>query len=743
MSASTPFDEASSSPIAHLDAEGRRAHLLVEHLASVGRLAGEFASCFSSGEVAAVAGRLHDLGKYADAFQRRIRTENGFTAHIEGDSSGPRDHSTAGAILAKQLEQLHPDVRAALAFVIAGHHAGLGNVQELQRRLAQKHLLDAALDRGYTKADAAQERAERPGWLPAPKTPESKRRLELWVRMIFSCLCDADFLDTERFYDVRRSRLREAWPELGELSTRLTAFVDGLQSSSTESEVNRVRAAIRAVVLRSTTLPSGFFALTVPTGGGKTLVAMEFALRHALAHGGRRVIVAVPLTAILEQNAEVYRRALGDDAVLEHHSAVDSDDPRRETPRTRVASENWDAPVVVTTTVQLFESLFANRTSRARKLHNVAGSVVVLDEAQALPVHLLECILDGLKTLVRDYGVTVVFSTATQPAFIRRPRFPLGIETMVELVPPELDCFRRLKRVRVEWPADEVLSYEALAGRIAEHDDVLAIVHRRADARALAAMVDERSRSATMHLSALLCPAHRTQVLGELRSLRSRGAPVRVVATQLIEAGVDVDFPVVYRALGGLDAIAQAAGRCNREGRRSEGILNLFHASTPPPPGLPTSALGVTRSLLREGPLSIDSPDDFRRFFESLYPTQDLDALQLLVARSELKFRDVGNSFRMVQDEWSAPVVVPWGDAQQLRGRLLAEGAHRELYRRLQRLTINVPRRALERWLAVGIANEVEGVAFVEPGALPYDERFGLRIDLEGQRPASELYIDD
>jgi CRISPR-associated endonuclease/helicase Cas3 len=746
MSASVPFDAQSKEPIAHLDPEGGgRAHPLREHLAQVGRLAGAFARAFGSTEVAEIAGFLHDIGKFSARFQRNIREENGFTAHIEGDISGPRDHSTAGAILAQQLSHLSGDIRTALAFAIAGHHAGLGDLTELRRRLANTRLLDDALAGGFDRGEAARLKAARPSWLPAASSEDGKRRLEMWIRMLFSCLCDADFLDTEAFYDAARSRLRTGWPALDLLEQRIVSYVDALERAAPVSTVNAVRREIRAAAISSAELAPGFFTLTVPTGGGKTLVSMEFALRHARYHGLERVIVAVPLTAILEQNAEVYRAALGADAVLEHHSSVDIEDPRRETPRTRVASENWDAPVVVTTTVQLFESLFSNRASRCRKLHNLVRSVIVLDEAQAFPPQLLATILDGLSTLVRDYGVSVVISTATQPAFNRRASFPQGIEGAREIVPAGVRAFERLRRVRVEWPRGEPCTqWPELADQLAAHPDVLCIVHRRRDALELTRQLDERlSDQSTVHLSALMCPSHRSKLLLELKAARVAGKPTRVVSTQLIEAGVDVDFPVVYRALGGLDSIAQAAGRCNREGRLAEGLLRVFRAPSQPPVGLPRSALAVTQAMLADEPPLIDDPKAFERFFRALYPVVNLDRHELQKARAAFDFRKVGHLFRMIENDWSAPVVVPWGDAEELLHEWRVVGANRETWRKLQRLTVNVPRVARDRWLAEGMAEEVEGVVAVVPGALAYDERFGLRLDAEGVHSAASLVIDE
>jgi CRISPR-associated endonuclease/helicase Cas3 len=470
---------------------------------------------------------------------------------------------------------------------------------------------------------------------------------------------------------------------------------------------------------------------------------MEFALRHAQTHQLNRVVVAVPLTAILEQNADVYRRALGDDAILEHHSSIDVEDPKKESPRTRVASENWDVPVVVTTTVQLFESLFSNRTSRCRKLHNLVRSVIVLDEAQALPVPLMNTILDGLKTLVRDYNVSVVFSTATQPAFRQGVHFKQGLEGIREIVPSELGTFLKLRRVCVEWPSsEEPKSWQQLSAELVELTDVLAIVHKRNDARELCLLLDRALESEnTMHLSALMCPLHRSKKLQELKARRANKESVRLVSTQLVEAGVDVDFPVVYRAFGGLDSVAQAAGRCNREGLRAEGVLKVFFAQTKPPLGLSRTAFGVTRALLRAGPLSIDDPDSFRKFFQSLYPIADLDKKQLQAARAELRFKDVGKAFQMVEDDWSAPVVVPWNNADELMVEHRAR-PNRTTYRKLQRLTVNVARKLRDKWLAVGVAEDIDGVVFVRPKMVPYDERFGLRIDLDGVHSATDLIVD-
>ena len=357
------------------------------------------------------------------------------------------------------------------------------------------------------------------------------------------------------------------------------------------------------------------------------------------AHGLHRVVVAIPYTSILEQNATVYRDAFGDaDAVLEHHTSFD---PQRETARSRLSAQNWDVPIVVTTTVQLFESLFARRTSRCRKLHNLARSVIVLDEAQTMPPHLLEPTLEVLNALVRDYGASLVICTATQPALGRSSLGRFGFESMQEIVPPDVRAFERLRRVEVRWPERfEPTPYSILADEIAQHSDVLAITHRRADARMLTELLDTRlGDSSTIHLSALMCAAHRSEILERIQQRKNHGEPVRVVSTQLVEAGVDLDFPIVYRALAGLDSLAQAAGRCNREGRLERGELRVFVAETSPPPGVPRTGLAITEGMLRAQPaLDLSSSEPHRMYFEHLYNAKDTDAKAIQPARAALMF---------------------------------------------------------------------------------------------------------
>lgn len=722
-----------AEPLAHV-AEDGRPHLLREHLEAVGQWAARLAPREDLRAPALATGRWHDLGKYTHDFWFRIRAENGFEAHLERQGPLQRDHSTAGALWA-----LHRSPRLLpLAMAIAGHHGGLPDLTEFKARVKREEKQRLLAD--------ARARCDEPSLLDGAlgfepealdRLAREPLRLELWTRMLFSVLCDADFLDTEAFFDTSRSTARVVPVTLPQLTERLRAHLEERQRGAPETEVNRVRREVLAAAVEAASQRPGVFSLTVPTGGGKTLTSMAFALEHARTHGLQRVIVAIPYTSIIEQSAEAYRQAFQglEHAVIEHHSAVE---PVRETPLNRVASENWDAPVIVTTTVQLLESLFAHRPSACRKVHRVARSVIVLDEAQTLPPPLLVPILDMLRALVEDYGCSVVICTATQPALGRRPELPEGLPQVREIVPSSVRAFERLRRVRVRWPEPgRTLPYAELADAVAAEQDVLAVVHLRADARGLCERVDARlEHEQTLHLSALMCPEHRSRVLADLKARKRRGEPVRLVATQLVEAGVDLDFAVVYRGLAGLDSLAQAAGRCNREGLlEGLGELRVYEPETQPPQGVPRAAQAVTRGLLAQRPdLDLFSPESFHHYFERLYATREKDKKGIQDLRAKLHFEQVSQAFQVVEDDWSAAVVVPYAGCEALLEDLRLRGPSRERLRALQRFTVTVPRKLRDAWLQQGLARlAAETVAYLGPEhASAYHERFGLLLDRVG-----------
>jgi CRISPR-associated endonuclease/helicase Cas3 len=482
--------------------------------------------------------------------------------------------------------------------------------------------------------------------------------------------------------------------------------------------VAQARHAIYEACLAAADQPPGLFRLTVPTGGGKTRSGMAFALRHALRHGQQRVIVAVPFITITEQIADVYRAIFEDEpasepVVLEHHSGglsgSEDDDFHAHAVWARLAAENWDAPIIVTTTVQLFESLFGCGTSSSRKLHRLARSVVLLDEAQALPSHLLTPLLDALRELCVRYGTTVVLSTATQPAF--EVIEPFAALPATEIVPEPARFFRALQRVEYDWRTATPVSWAEVAAWLRAEPQALAVVNTKRDALALLEALGDPD---ALHLSTLLCGAHRRQVIAEVRARLAAGAPCRLVSTQVVEAGVDLDFPLVARALGPLDGIIQAAGRCNREGRLTRGRVVVFQpAEGGLPPGAYRTAAGVTRALLGHGPLDLDDPDLARAYFRQLYQTVDTDAQRIQPWREAFDYPEVARRFRLIADD-TTTVVAPYGNTAE-RARVtglverLRRGAPdgRGILRALQPYLVTVRAQEAARYARQGLITPV------------------------------------
>ncbi|HEY3326814.1 MAG TPA: CRISPR-associated helicase Cas3' [Novimethylophilus sp.] len=718
-------------------------HWLIEHSHAVARLAGIFASDFNSVGWASLSGLWHDFGKYREKFQSYIKTKSGYDpeAHIEG-TSGRVDHSTAGAIHAVETLGLHGRI---LAYLIAGHHAGLPdwNSQE-EGPSALFNRLEAGKNAGYLQEALAggppQDMLARPRPIDLPPQGTS---MALWVRMLFSCLVDADFLDTEKFMDEGRSALRADYPDLRELLARFDAHMEDVTSKvapSKDTPVNRIRADVLHQCRKKVALPSGLFSLTVPTGGGKTLSSMAFALNHAVHHAKRRVIYVIPYTSILEQTAEIFRGIFGDENVIEHHSNLD---PDKEDSRSRLATENWDAPIIVTTNVQFFESLFAAKTSRCRKLHNIVNSVVVLDEAQLLPPEFLTPILHTMRDLTHGYGVSLVLSTATQPAFSPRSKFA-GLADVRELMDDPDALYVGLERVQTQLPeADRARqSWEQIADKLLQHDSVLCIVNSRNDCRELHKLMPE----GTIHLSALMCGEHRSRIIADIKQRLKDGIPTRVVSTQLVEAGVDMDFSVVYRAMAGLDAVAQAAGRCNREGMLPEkGLVVVFEPPKDAAPGLLSKAQQSGREIMRltEGdPLTRERFEAyFRHYYASLNNLDKAEIVGLLdmhnrggALHGEFNFRTAANRFRLIDEEGQTAVVVRYGDSPALIAALQAGGnmephQRRGILRRLQRYTVNIRERECKKLMASGDVREISPDVFVQASDGLYHPDIGLVVD--------------
>ena len=733
------------------------------HLSDVCKLTGRFAAAFGCTPLAEAAGLLHDIGKCSTEYQAYIRQQPG-----EGATRGP-DHSGAGA---KEALQAYPGAAGGmLAFAIAGHHAGLSDADALDRRLQR----DVPGDEGWR---------DQAGTLPPPAALAPVRRMvpsgyagftaQFLTRMLFSCLTDADWLATERFYAAANAEPldRDGFTPLAVLGSRLKHAMAVRVANAPPTDVNALRARVLDHAVSKAPLAPGLFTLTVPTGGGKTLASLSFAMEHAAQHGLRRIIYVIPYTSIIEQTAQVFREALGTaDDVLEHHASFDWDralsvaEADAEGPdgvrKLRLAAENWAAPVVVTTAVQFFESLFANGRSRCRKLHNIAGSVIVLDEAQTLPLRLLQPCLAALDELCRNYNASIVLCTATQPAIRTMDGFKGGLDIPAsrELAPDPPALYASLRRVRVEQAGE--LTDGTIAERFAAAPQMLCIVNTRAHAADLFGRI--RDLPGAVHLTTLMVPRHRRAVLERVRVDLAAGLPVQLVATSLIEAGVDVDFPEVWRALTGLDSIAQAAGRCNREGRAGLGRLVVFRPAGRNTPASMAVFAAVAAGVLsrHEDPLTLEA---VRTYFGQLYWNRGAEAfddasidkkkfrilneIAAAAPRLQFSFEQIARAFRMI-DEAMESVIVPWRatpddtQAATLLQRIAAMDRPRGAdLRALQQYAVPIPHGARDIWLALGALQPVH--ARLGPALLTfaddalYDPVMGLRLTDPTYRSAED-----
>lgn len=726
-----------------------RWEMLDDHAAEVARRTARFAASFGAEAWGASLGRWHDIGKRQPDFQRYIRGLVG---------TGP-PHAWAGAMWAAKQGKTGVPV----AFAIAGHHCGLADLRSDPTSMEgasgpmplTELLRDSQLEHTFGSLRASFSSAELDVSIPQfPRhvlVPGSG--LDLFTRFLFSALVDADRLATAAFYARFNTTLTAAdlqYDDIATLRERLDRAIDAMPLKGSPAVIELRRQVLSACRNRSTDAP-GRFSLTVPTGGGKTLSAMSFALNHAKEHGIRRVVVVIPYTSIIEQSARVYRDVLGDGNVLEHHSNLDEQkltelDARGEQLR-KLAAENWDGPVVVTTTVQFFQSLLSNHPGRCRKLHNISNSVVLLDEVQTLPPQFLRTVLDVLGQLTDHYRCSVVLATATPPSLAPPPTSKrAGLAAVREIMPDPIAVARAARRVRVEWRIDAPTSYDQIATELRTARQALAIVHRRDDARRLAELLGGN----VLHLSALMCPAHRTEVVAQVRRRLRLGEPCLLVSTQLIEAGVDVDFPLVYRALAGLDSIAQSAGRCDREGKLTDaaggipaGRLVVFRAETDPPPGVPRKAFETMNVLLKLGQVDPFDPNDSLRYFDELYGKIDDDQHRIEMLRRDLMFATVAAKFRIIEAD-THPVVVPWGDARKRLAAFRAAPA-RQTQRALQPYTVQVRRYRLDGLRAAGVVmpvDEFERFDIVVDGREgSYDARFGLNDAPHGILAAEDSVI--
>lgn len=699
--------------LAHIAADGRE-QTVQAHLMGTAQLAAAFARSFGAEEQGELAGLAHDLGKYSADFQRRIR-----------GSSESVDHVTAGAFECMRRGQ------PLAAFAVAGHHGGLpdgGSRGDSPEASTFWGRMNRAMQSKLPPCDAWQSELT----LPPAAVPDSAAADKLsgmfFTRMLFSCLVDADWSDTGEFM-AGTAREAGAGPSMELLWERLQAHISNWFPPQGELNVKRC-AILERCIREGQERGPGLYTLTVPTGGGKTTASLAFALAQAKACGLRRVVYVIPYTSIIEQTADTFRKILGPEAVLEHHSGVLFDEEQEATAesiRLTAAAETWDVPVVVTTAVQFFESLYACRPSQCRKLHSLAESVIIFDEAQMLPLPYLRPCVWAIAQLVRHFGASAVLCTATQPALspLFREFAPnMPVMELCPMEPGDWDAFRRVTFRRVGQ-----LTWADATEQLQAREQVLCVVNSRAAAQEVYRRL---AGEGSFHLSTLMYPAHRKAVLAEIRQRLKAGLPCRVVSTSLIEAGVDVDFPAVWREEAGLDSILQAAGRCNREGDRpaADSVVTIFRGETAPSP-LFATAIGAGRLALDKYS-DIASREAVHAYFSTLLDlkgekAQDKEGILPLMETEFFPFRTVAERFHLINAP-TVTVYIPDGAGAALAERLRAGARSRALYRRLGQYGVSIYEQDFAALDRSGALERLEDGSVLLTDLSLYSEKTGLSI---------------
>ena len=687
------------------------------HLKGTGELAETFAAEFGAAANGKLCGLAHDIGKYSDEFQLRLR-------------GGKKvDHATAGAIECFKIKA------AFEAVCVIGHHSGLPNVGHKDADTTESQTFFGR----KLRAEQGGIPDYRKNWnghiaLPQDYFRPSGRGFAtaFYIRMLYSCLVDADYIDTETFMNGDAGRGN--YEPLSALCDKLTAYISKWNNPTREIDI--LRQKILNSCIEKASAPRGIFSLTVPTGGGKTVASMAFALNHAVANSMKRIIYVIPYTSIIEQNAKVFRDILGQENVVEHHSSVSyelSENADELEYRSALATENWDAPVIVTTAVQFFESLYANRSSKCRKLHNIANSVIIFDEAQMIPSNNLRPCVAAIAELVRAYNATAVLCTATQPAIDEMLLEYSKKETVVELCPDVDGMFEKFRRTSFE--KEGRLTTDELVSRLESQQQVLCIVSTRKFAQEVYEALPSEGR---FHLSTLMCPVHRKQKLDEIRERLKSGKTCRVVSTSLIEAGVDVDFPRVFREMAGLDSILQAAGRCNREGKRSaeSSIVTVFESENKV-----NKLIAVNRDAAEETVRDWTQPNTtstIERYFKAYRDFLRNDDKSGVITASEkgisgcgLPFEWIAKEFKLI-DQNTFAVYIPIGEGKELVSRLREGERSRGLYRRAGMYSVSVYQNQFDSLINAGAAEPFgEDAAFLTDCSLYSDEK-GLSTDVDG-----------
>ena len=692
------------------------------HLKGTGELAETFAAEFGAAANGKLCGLAHDIGKYSDEFQLRLR-------------GGKKvDHATAGAIECFKIKA------AFEAVCVIGHHSGLPNVGHKDADTTESQTFFGR----KLRAEQGGIPDYRKNWnghiaLPQDYFRPSGRGFAtaFYIRMLYSCLVDADYIDTETFMNGDAGRGN--YEPLSALCDKLTAYISKWNNPTREIDI--LRQKILNSCIEKASAPRGIFSLTVPTGGGKTVASMAFALNHAAANSMKRIIYVIPYTSIIEQNAKVFRDILGQENVVEHHSSVSyelSENADELEYRSALATENWDAPVIVTTAVQFFESLYANRSSKCRKLHNIANSVIIFDEAQMIPSNNLRPCVAAFAELVRAYNATAVLCTATQPAIDEMLLEYSKKESVVELCPDVDGMFEKFRRTSFE--KEGRLTTDELVSRLESQQQVLCIVNTRKFAQEVYEALPSEGR---FHLSTLMCPVHRKQKLDEIRERLKSGKTCRVVSTSLIEAGVDVDFPRVFREMAGLDSILQAAGRCNREGKRSaeSSIVTVFESENKV-----NKLIAVNRDAAEETVRDWTQPNTtstIERYFKAYRDFLRNDDKSGVITASEkgisgcgLPFEWIAKEFKLI-DQNTFTVYISVGEGKELISRLREGERSRELYRKAGMYSVSIYENHFNALINAGAAEPFGDDAAILTDLSLYSDEKGLATDV---RDGSALF---
>lgn len=720
--------------IAHKDAYGN-VQTIKEHLLGTARRAEKFASEFDCGEAGYLCGLLHDIGKYSEAFQCRIRNPL---------SAGRVDHSTAGAVELQKLSKAH----IALGMAVAGHHSGLldgGNKMAASAEDGtyfgrQKKKLK---DYGRWKEELSAEFSENSQVAFPGFCTEGRFGMSFFIRMIFSCLVDADYLDTEAFMEKDQVE-RGGYDSLETLQCRFEKYTARwLETKVTGVDVSARLGKYRNSILRECMERGeryfrGLYTLTVPTGGGKTTASVGFALKHACRHGLKRIIYVIPYTSVIDQTAAVFEKIFGQENVLEHHSGIlyDMEENQEQDVNCRkaLAVENWDAPIVVTTAVQFFESLFGNRSAKCRKLHNIANSVIIFDEAQTLPIPYLDPCVAAMSQLVQNYRSSVILCTATQPALEEKFQACLSNVEIREICSDMKEMAGLFKRNRIENL--DLLSAEELKRRLRGQKQVLCIVNRRKTAQDL---YEDLEGEGAFCLTTLLCPLDRKAKFAQIKRRLENGETCQVIATSLMEAGVDLDFPQVYRQEAGLDSLIQAAGRCNREGKRpgDEQFVYSFRLEGEENQNMAQN-IAALRETWRRYEL-IDEPEAisfYFRYFRELLGKENLDqkgimkALEKGIEGNFFPFATVSQNFQLIENTMR-PVYIPLEGADELLERVRYGWAGRNTYRKLGQYSVNVYENHFRSLWEAGCLEEISSDVFVLRDENQYSRETGLKMDVE------------